>query len=133
MVEDASTPCSESFQAKSAPYAWIIAALGWIVIYGYAEEYVGLEAGRAYRFRYLLDGHRWDNDWAADAYEPNDFGAGDSVVDLTALPAAAPRATPEAPTARNPTMRSTCAHTKTRSACPWLGNAFASSAESGPT
>ena len=44
---------------------------------------VDLEAGRAYRFRYLLDGHRWDNDWAADAYQPNDFGGDDSVVDLT--------------------------------------------------
>ena len=53
---------------------------------------VELAAGRAYRFRYLLDGHRWENDWAADAYKPNDFGADDSVVDLTALPAAAPRA-----------------------------------------
>ena len=61
---------------------------------------VELAAGRAYRFRYLLDGHRWENDWAADAYKPNDFGADDSVVDLTALPAAAPLATPEAPTAR---------------------------------
>ena len=29
---------------------------------------VDLDAGRAYRFRYLLDGQRWDNDWAADAY-----------------------------------------------------------------
>ena len=46
---------------------------------------VDLDAGRAYRFRYLLDGQRWDNDWAADAYEPNDFGGDDSVVDLTAL------------------------------------------------
>ena len=59
-----------------------------------------MAAGRAYRFRYLLDGHRWENDWAADAYKPNDFGADDSVVDLTALPAAAPQATPEEPTAR---------------------------------
>jgi hypothetical protein len=61
---------------------------------------VELAVGRAYRFRYLLDGHRWENDWAADAYKPNDFGADDSVVDLTALPAAARRVTPEAPTAR---------------------------------
>jgi 1,4-alpha-glucan branching enzyme len=46
---------------------------------------VDLDVGRAYRFRYLLDGQRWDNDWAADAYQPNDFGGDDSVVDLTAL------------------------------------------------
>ena len=35
---------------------------------------VDLDAGRAYRFRYLLDGRRWDNDWGADAYVRNDFG-----------------------------------------------------------
>lgn len=46
---------------------------------------VTLTAGRAYRFRYLLDGHRWENDWQADVYVPNDFGAEDSVVDLTGL------------------------------------------------
>ena len=55
---------------------------------------VDLYAGRAYRFRYLLDGQRWDNDWAADAYVGNDFGGDDSVVDLTAL------AEPVPPTAR---------------------------------
>ena len=44
-----------------------------------------LQAGRAYRFRYLLDGTRWENDWDADAYVRNAFGTDDSVVDLTAL------------------------------------------------
>ena len=44
---------------------------------------VALESGRRYRFRYLLDGERWENDWAADAYEPNAFGEEDSIVDLT--------------------------------------------------
>ena len=43
-----------------------------------------LEAGRSYRFRYLLDGERWENDWAADAYVANDYGGDDSLVDLTA-------------------------------------------------
>jgi 1,4-alpha-glucan branching enzyme len=58
---------------------------------------VDLEAGRAYRFRYLLDGQRWDNDWAADAYLPNVFGGDDSVVDLTALAEAVPPAAKKAP------------------------------------
>lgn len=44
---------------------------------------ITLPVGRTYRFRYLLDGHRWENDWQADAYVPNDFGEEDSVVDLT--------------------------------------------------
>ena len=42
-----------------------------------------LPIGARYRFRYLLDGERWENDWAADAYEPNGHGGDDSVVDLT--------------------------------------------------
>ena len=46
---------------------------------------VELEPGRRYRFRYLLDGYRWENDWAADSYLPNEHGGDDSVVDLTAL------------------------------------------------
>jgi 1,4-alpha-glucan branching enzyme len=41
---------------------------------------LALEPGRVYRFRYLLDGERWENDWAADDYEPNAFGGEDSVV-----------------------------------------------------
>ncbi|MGO9671415.1 MAG: isoamylase early set domain-containing protein [Streptosporangiaceae bacterium] len=58
---------------------------------------VDLQAGQAYRFRYLLDGQRWDNDWAADAYVPNTYGGDDSVVDLTALAEAVPAAARKAP------------------------------------
>jgi 1,4-alpha-glucan branching enzyme len=43
---------------------------------------VPLEPGRGYRFRYLLDGARWENDWAADSYAPNPFGGEDSIVEL---------------------------------------------------
>jgi 1,4-alpha-glucan branching enzyme len=41
---------------------------------------INLEAGKEYRFRYWLDGSRWENDWHADAYLPNQFGTEDSVV-----------------------------------------------------
>jgi hypothetical protein len=41
---------------------------------------VALEPGRSYRYRYLLDGERWENAWQADRYEPNPFGGTDSVV-----------------------------------------------------
>jgi hypothetical protein len=44
---------------------------------------VPLQPGRRYRFRYLIDGERWENDWAADDYVDNDFGGTDSVLDLT--------------------------------------------------
>ena len=63
---------------------------------------VDLDAGRAYRFRYLLDDQRWENDWAADAYLPNSFGGDDSVVDLTALAQAAPPAAKKAPAKKAP-------------------------------
>ena len=43
--------------------------------------------GRRYRFRYLVDGERWQNDWQAHDYEPNEFGGDDSVVDVTRVAA----------------------------------------------
>jgi hypothetical protein len=52
------------------------------------EATTRLPYGKAYRFRYLIDGHRWENDWAADAYVANEYGGDDSVVDLTEQPGA---------------------------------------------
>ena len=66
---------------------------------------VALDAGRAYRFRYLLDDQRWENDWAADAYLPNSFGGDDSVVDLTALVQAAPPTAKKASTEKSTEKR----------------------------
>jgi 1,4-alpha-glucan branching enzyme len=43
---------------------------------------VTIDAGRPYRFRYLLDGQRWKNDEAADALVPNQFGTEDSLLSL---------------------------------------------------
>ena len=43
---------------------------------------VTLEVGKEYRFRYWLDGSRWENDWEADAYKPNAFGTDDSIISL---------------------------------------------------
>jgi 1,4-alpha-glucan branching enzyme len=43
---------------------------------------LSLKSGQSYRFRYLLDGERWENDWEADSYVPNDFGSQDSVVEV---------------------------------------------------
>jgi hypothetical protein len=39
-----------------------------------------LEKDKEYRFRYLINGSRWENDWKADRYVPNAFGGDDSVV-----------------------------------------------------
>ena len=41
-----------------------------------------LEAGRVYRFRYVIDCWKYENDWFADRYEPNPYGGEDSVVDV---------------------------------------------------
>lgn len=41
---------------------------------------LNLFCGREYRFRYLIDSNRWENDWHADKYMPNSFGSDDSVV-----------------------------------------------------
>jgi 1,4-alpha-glucan branching enzyme len=39
-----------------------------------------LPVGRAYCFRYLVDGSRWENDWGADRYEPCGVGNDDNSV-----------------------------------------------------
>ena len=51
---------------------------------------LSLDSGHDYQFRYLANGTDWQNDWAADAYVPNEFGSDNSVVSLkeSALPAA---------------------------------------------
>jgi 1,4-alpha-glucan branching enzyme len=41
---------------------------------------VSLPTGRVYRFRYLLDGSRWENAWEADEYQPNEHGTDDSII-----------------------------------------------------
>jgi len=41
---------------------------------------LSLVCNREYRFRYLIDANRWENDWFAEKYVPNTFGTEDSVV-----------------------------------------------------
>lgn len=43
------------------------------------EATLALEPG-TYRYRYLLDGYRWENAWQADGYAPNPYGSDDSIV-----------------------------------------------------
>jgi 1,4-alpha-glucan branching enzyme len=43
---------------------------------------VSLPTGDSYRFRYLLDGSRWENDWEADSYAPNEHGSDDSIIEV---------------------------------------------------
>ncbi len=41
---------------------------------------VSLETDRSYRYRYLLDVDRWDNDWNAESYASNEYGTEDSII-----------------------------------------------------
>jgi len=49
---------------------------------GHFAVTIDLDRNREYRYRFLLDGERWENDWAADGYVPNTYGSDDSVVRL---------------------------------------------------
>ncbi len=39
-----------------------------------------LPCSREYHFRYLIDTDKWENDWFADKYIPNEYGEDNSVV-----------------------------------------------------
>lgn len=41
-----------------------------------------LDAGRSYQFRYFDNNGHWHNDWKADAYQPNQFGGENSLVQV---------------------------------------------------
>lgn len=41
-----------------------------------------LETGKAYQFRYLIDGTNWENDPEADHYVPSGLGSENAVVAL---------------------------------------------------
>jgi 1,4-alpha-glucan branching enzyme len=45
---------------------------------------VALPCNREYKFRYLIDTNKWENDWFADKYVPNEYGEDDSVVVIEA-------------------------------------------------
>jgi 1,4-alpha-glucan branching enzyme len=41
---------------------------------------VALPVDKTYRYRFLLDGARWENDWDAEMYVTNEFGTEDSLI-----------------------------------------------------
>jgi 1,4-alpha-glucan branching enzyme len=78
----------------------------------YAAEF-DLEVGHAYRFRYLIDGTSWENDWAADNYVPNGYGGDDSVVDLRRTDETPPHLTADVRTANNSVVHQRRTHVRT--------------------
>ena len=47
---------------------------------GSYKTVVELESGKEYQYRYLIDGERWENDWEADKYVPNNLTFEDNSV-----------------------------------------------------
>ena len=41
---------------------------------------ISLKTNKDYRFKYLLDNGRWENDWNADGYLSNSLGTEDSLI-----------------------------------------------------
>ena len=48
---------------------------------------LSIDAGKDYRFRYLLDNSTWENDEQADKYVHNIFGSEDAVISLPVIEA----------------------------------------------
>ena len=41
-----------------------------------------LPPGSSYRYRFLIDGTKWENSWSASEYVANPFGSEDSVIQV---------------------------------------------------
>jgi len=41
---------------------------------------IALPVDQSYRYRFLLDGTQWENDWDAEMYVSNHFGTEDSLI-----------------------------------------------------
>lgn len=48
---------------------------------GHFAVSINLDAGR-YRYRFLVDGERWENDWDAEEYASNPYGGEDSIIQV---------------------------------------------------
>jgi len=46
---------------------------------------ISLKPGQQYCYKFFLDEVRWENDWTAEAYIPNEHGTEDSVVNVESL------------------------------------------------
>ena len=47
---------------------------------GHYATTLDLEVGNEYQYRYVVDGERWENDWAADKYVPNNLSFEENSV-----------------------------------------------------
>jgi hypothetical protein len=77
---------------------------------GRHELALRFEPGARVRFRYRIDGDRWENDWNADEYVANEFGGEDSLL---VVPEAPPAVEPAAGTAKKAAKRKAAPAKKT--------------------
>ncbi len=91
---NAGTKCRVTFRLprQAAPDAEVVTVVGdfnnWNLTDAQMEKLrsgdfkltIELPSNKEYRFRYLIDFNRWENDWCADRYVPNPFGCDDSLV-----------------------------------------------------
>jgi hypothetical protein len=92
LKSDGSCKVTLSLPKEAAPDAQVVAIVGDFNNWNLTETQMKkLKSGdfqltlklprdREYRFRYLVDSTRWENDWCADKYVPNSFGCDDSLV-----------------------------------------------------
>lgn len=93
---------------------WSLDANPMVVDGEQARCEIALLDGRSYRFRYVIGGERWENDWQADRYETNEFGGEDSVVDLTDVQLPETKAKVDAPTTAPKRRRTKRSETSTK-------------------
>jgi 1,4-alpha-glucan branching enzyme len=43
---------------------------------------ISLPVDRTYRYRFLIDGAHWENDWDAEMYVHNEYGSEDSLISV---------------------------------------------------
>jgi hypothetical protein len=86
--------CNVTFRLpkEAAPDAQVVTIVGDFNNWNFSENQMKklrngdfkatlkLHRDKDYRFRYFIDGSRWENDWCADKYVPNTFGSDDSLV-----------------------------------------------------
>ena len=47
---------------------------------GHYAATLELEVGNEYQYRFVVDGERWENDWSADKYVPNNLSFEENSV-----------------------------------------------------
>jgi hypothetical protein len=72
---------------------------------GRLEVTIPFDPGTRARFRYRIDGDRWENDWNADDYVSNEFGGEDSLLVVPDAPPVVEPGDPAVPASAAPATK----------------------------